>query len=173
LQPPKQEGPRTNNYITAKEVRVIDENGEMLGVLPTQDAIKRAEEVGLDLVEVSPNTEPPVCKIIDAGKLKYELQKKAKEAKKKQKVIVIKEIKLRPTIDKHDYEVKLRHIKEFIEEGDKVKITLKFKGREMAHIEIGDRLMKKLEEDVKENAKIESPSKMEGKQMIMVLAPLK
>ncbi len=150
---------------------MIDENGNMVGVVPIIQALEMAEAAGLDLVEVSPNVAPPVCKIIDVGKLKYEMQKKAKEAKKKQKVVVIKEIKVRPTIDIHDYNVKIRHIKEFIADGDKVKVTLKYKGREIAHQEIGFNLLKRMENDTAEVAKVESAPKMEGKILMMVLGP--
>lgn len=143
----------------------------MVGVVPIIQALEMAEAAGLDLVEVSPNVAPPVCKIIDVGKLKYEMQKKAKEAKKKQKVVVIKEIKVRPTIDIHDYNVKIRHIKEFIADGDKVKVTLKYKGREIAHQEIGFNLLKRMENDTAEVAKVESAPKMEGKILMMVLGP--
>lgn len=166
------EFPRANREITAKEVRVVDASGEMVGVIPIRDAIKMAEEAGLDLVEVSPNAEPPVCKIIDFGKYKYEAQKKAHEAKKKQKIIEIKEIKLRPNIGQNDYDVKLKNIIRFIKEGDKVKITLKFRGREVTHQEVAFELFKRIQEDIEDIAKIEFSPKMEGKQMLMILAPL-
>ena len=138
-----------------------------------EDAIRMAEEVGLDLVEISPNANPPVCKIMDFGKFKYEQQKKAAEAKKKQKIIEIKEVKFRPNIDSHDYDVKMRNVTRFLEDGDKVKVTLRFRGREMAHQELGRDLLKKISEDTVDLGKVESMPKMEGRQMIMVIAPLK
>ena len=143
----------------------------MVGVVPTSQAVQRAEQVGLDLVEVSPNVSPPVCKILDYGKFRYEAQKKAKEAKKKQKVIVTKEIRMRPTIDKNDYDVKMNSIKKFIAEGDKVRVLIKFKGREMSHQEYGMEVIKRVEEDSKEWAKVEYAPKLEGKQILMVLVP--
>lgn len=143
----------------------------MVGVVPVSQAVQRAESVGLDLVEVSPNVNPPVCKILDYGKFRYEAQKKAKEAKKKQKVIVTKEIRMRPTIDTNDYEVKMNSIKKFIAEGDKVRVLIKFKGREMAHQEFGMEVIKRVEEDSKEWAKVELAPKLEGKQILMVLIP--
>ncbi|OJV14155.1 MAG: translation initiation factor IF-3 [Alphaproteobacteria bacterium 33-17] len=164
--------PKANKEIKAKEVRLIDADGSMVGVVSLHEALKIATDRGLDLVEVSPNAEPPVCKVIDFGKYKYEIQKKANEAKKKQKVIEIKEIKLRPNIGKGDYDVKLRSIKGFIEDGDKVKVTLKFRGREIAHDDIGMDLMRKLKEDTAEFAKAEIEPKMEGKQILMVLVPV-
>lgn len=154
-------------------MRVIGHDGEQLGLMAPAQAIALAEQAGLDLVEVSPNAAPPVCKILDFGKYRYELQKKAKEARKKQKVIEIKEIKLRPNIDTNDYNVKLRNILKFIEEGDKVKITLRFRGREMAHMDIAMELLKKLEADVSATAKVEAAPKPEGRQVVMVLAPQK
>lgn len=162
-----------NDQIRAPQVRVIGHDGEQLGVMAPAQAITLAEQAGLDLVEVSPNAAPPVCKILDFGKYRYELQKKAKEARKKQKVIEIKEIKLRPNIDTNDYNVKLRNILKFIDEGDKVKITLRFRGREMAHMDIAMELLKKLEADVASVAKIESAPKPEGRQVVMVIAPQK
>ncbi len=162
---------RVNRQIRAPQVRVINEQGEMLGVMTVPDAIRKAEEAGLDLVEVSPNAEPPVCKIIDFGKYKYEVQKKKNEAKKKQKVVTIKEIKLRPNIDPHDLGIKTKQMKGFIEDGDKVKITLRFRGREMAHIELGRALMDKVRDEFGEGARVELPARMEGRQMIMILAP--
>jgi translation initiation factor IF-3 len=152
------------------EVRLVDEKGEMRGVVPTRQAIQLAEEAGLDLVEVSPNAEPPVCKILDYGKFKYEQQKKAAEARKKQKIIDIKEVKIRPGIEKHDYEVKMRNIKRFLEAGDKVKITMRFRGREMAHQNIGSDLLKQILEEVQEICVVELSPRMEGRQMIMILA---
>jgi len=143
----------------------------MVGVVSLRDALIAAEEAGLDLVEVSPNADPPVCKILDYGKFKYEAQKKANEARKKQKVIEVKEIKLRPGIDEHDYEIKMRNMKRFIEEGDKVKVTMRFRGREMAHQEIGMNVLVRVRDELEELAKVEQMPKLEGKQMIMVLAP--
>lgn len=167
------DGPRINEMIRVPEVRVINEAGDMLGVMTPADAIKLAEAAGLDLVEVSPNAAPPVCKILDFGKYRYELQKKAKEAKKKQKVIEIKEIKLRPGIDINDYNIKLRNVIRFLEEGDKVKITLRFRGREMSHMEIGLEVINRMKADTAAVARIESEPKTEGRQMVMVLAPAK
>lgn len=162
---------RINQQILTSPVRLVDENGQMIGVVPVQDAIKRAQNAGLDLVEVSPQASPPVCKILDYGKFKYAEQKKANEARKKQKVITIKEIKLRPTIDKHDYEIKMRNVQKFLEEGDKVKITLRFRGREMAHQSLGAKLMEKVQADLADLVKIEYMPRMEGRQMIMIVAP--
>jgi translation initiation factor IF-3 len=142
-----------------------------MGILTIDDALQKADEFGLDLVELQPNAEPPVVKILDYGKYKYQAQKRASEARKKQKVIDVKEIKLRPNIDSHDYEVKMRSVRKFLESGDKVKITLRFRGREMAHVELGSQLLERVREDIEEEAKIESLPKMEGRQMIMVLAP--
>lgn len=152
-------------------MRLVDQNGEMHGVVPTKDALRMAEEAGLDLVEVSPGAEPPVCKILDYGKYKYEQQKKANEARKKQKTVDVKEIKLRPGIEKHDYEVKLRNAKRFLEDGDKVKVTLRFRGREMAHQDIGLGVMQKMKEDLAELAKVDMEAKIEGRQAVMVLSP--
>ena len=142
-----------------------------MGILTIDDALLKADEFGLDLVELQPNAEPPVVKILDYGKYKYQAQKRASEARKKQKVIDVKEIKLRPNIDSHDYDVKMRSVRKFLESGDKVKITLRFRGREMAHVELGSQLLERVREDIEEEAKIESLPKMEGRQMIMVLAP--
>ena len=142
-----------------------------MGILTIDDALRKADEFGLDLVELQPNAEPPVVKILDYGKYKYQAQKRASEARKKQKVIEVKEIKLRPNIDSHDYDVKMRSVRKFLESGDKVKITLRFRGREMAHVELGSQLLERVREDIEEEAKIESLPKMEGRQMIMVLAP--
>ncbi|MGC0051883.1 MULTISPECIES: translation initiation factor IF-3 [Brucella] len=152
-------------------VQLIDAEGHNHGSIPTQDAIAMAEEAGLDLVEIVPNAEPPVCKIVDLGKLKYQNQKKASEARKKQKTVEIKEIKMRPNIDTHDYEVKMKAAQRFFEEGDKVKVTLRFRGREMAHQELGMKLLLRVKEDTVEIAKVESEPKLEGRQMMMVLAP--
>ncbi len=152
-------------------MQLIDAEGQNRGVVPTDQALALAEEAGLDLVEISPNNEPPVCKILDLGKLKYATQKKAAEARKKQKIIEIKEIKMRPNIDTHDYEVKMRAIQRFFEEGDKVKVTLKFRGREMAHMELGMKLLHQVRDDTQAIAKVEAEPKLEGRQMMMVLAP--
>ena len=152
-------------------MRCIDPDGEQLGVLDTFDAIRKAEDFGLDLVEVQPNADPPVCKILDYGKFKYEAQKRANEARKKQKIIEIKEIKLRPNIDEHDYQVKMRNVQKFLNAGDKVKVTLRFRGREMAHQELGANVLTRVREETDEFAKVEAMPKMEGRQMIMVLAP--
>ena len=160
-----------NRDILAEKVRCIDPEGEMLGVLTVREGILKAEEFGLDLVEVSPNADPPVCKILDYGKFKYEAQKKKNEAKKKQKIIEIKEIKLRPNIDEHDFEVKMRNVRKFIGEGDKVKVTLRFRGREMAHQDLGMNVLNRVRDEMEEAAKVESYPKMEGRQMIMVIAP--
>ena len=168
---PKLQGPAINERIKSKSVRVISEKGEMLGVYDVQDAVKLAFEQGLDLVEVSPNASPPVCKIIDYGKYKYQVQKKQAEAKKKQKTFEVKEVKLRPGIEDHDYVVKLKSIQRFLNGGDKVKITLRFKGREMAHHQRGMDVLKKLESQIEPLAKIEQVPTLEGKHMIMVVAP--
>jgi len=169
--PPTDDGPRVNEAIEAQKVLVITEDGDNKGILPLEEAILIAEQMGLDLVEVSPGAEPPVCKILDFGKYKYQAQKKANEARKKQKIIEIKEIKMRPNIDIHDYDVKMRAIKRFFEDGDKVKVTLRFRGREMAHTEIGRRVLDRVRNDTAEEAKVESDARMEGRQMVMVLAP--
>ena len=168
---PVKEGPRSNRDIRIPKVQLIDAEGQNLGVVPTDEAMKMAEEAGLDLVEISPNSEPPVCKILDLGKLKYANQKKAAEARKKQKIVEIKEIKMRPNIDTHDYEVKMKAMNRFFEEGDKVKVTLKFRGREMAHQELGMKLLLQVKDDTVEIAKVEAEPKLEGRQMMMVLAP--
>jgi translation initiation factor IF-3 len=160
-----------NEEIRVPQVRLIDENGEMLGVLSIRDALYKAFQAGLDLLEISPNAVPPVCKITDYGKFKYEQQKKANEARKKQKVIEIKEIKMRPGIDDHDYDVKKRAMVRFLEEGDKVKVTLRFRGREMVHQELGYKLLERLKADLGELAKVEAHPRMEGRQMTMVVAP--
>ena len=171
LAPPVKSGPRFDNLIQSEKVRVIDENGENLGVMYTREAIEQANDVGLNLVEVSPNADPPVCKFLDVGKHRYEAQKKANQARKTQKTQQIKEIKMRPNIDDHDYDVKMRSVVKFIEEGDKVKMTLRFRGREMAHQELGMNLLKRVQDDVAEIAKIEAYPRLEGRQMLMVLAP--
>ena len=160
-----------NGSIRAHQVRCIDPDGVQLGVLDTREAILKAEEFGLDLVEVQPNVDPPVCKILDYGKYKYEAQKRANEARKKQKIIEVKEIKLRPNIDEHDCQVKMRNVVKFLSGGDKVKVTLRFRGREMAHQELGANVLTRVREETEEIAKIEAMPKMEGRQMIMVLAP--
>jgi translation initiation factor IF-3 len=160
-----------NEEIRVPQVRLIDQNGEMLGVMSAREALMRAYDVGLDLLEISPNAVPPVCKITDFGKFKYEQQKKANEARKKQKVVDIKEIKVRPNIDDHDYGVKMRAMKSFIEEGDKVKVTLRFRGREMAHQELGTALLNRVKEDTLKFAKVEQEPRFEGRQVVMVLAP--
>ena len=169
--PPPTSGPRFNQFITAPKVRVIDENGENLGVMFTREAIEQAQEVGLDLVEVSPNADPPVAKFLDVGKFKYEAQKKANLARKSQKTQEIKEIKMRPNIDDHDYDTKMKKIFEFLDEGDKVKVTLRFRGRELAHGRLGMELLQRVQENTAEVAKVEAHPRMEGRQMLMVLAP--
>ena len=163
--------PRTNEKIIASEVRVISSTGKQLGIISIREALNHAEDEGFDLVEVSPDANPPVCKIIDYGKLKYKKQKSKKEAKKKQKTIEVKEIKMRPGIDKHDYEVKIKALSKFIGGGNKVKVSMRFRGREMEHQNIGLDLLKKLTEQVSEYAKVEVPPKTEGKQIMMVLVP--
>ena len=168
---PRDDGPRVNEKITAPTVLVIDAEGEKRGEMNVDAALELAAEAGLDLVEVSPNTKPPVCKLLDYGKYKYQAQKKANEARKKQKVIDIKEIKMRPNIDTHDYEVKMRSMQRFFGDGDKVKVTLRFRGREMAHPELGRALLERVKADIEEIAKVEMEPKMEGRQMMMVLAP--
>lgn len=167
----RETGPRVNDRITAKEIRLIGAEGENLGVVTPSKAMDLADDAGLDLVEISPNAEPPVCKIMDFGKYKYETQKREAEARKNQKVIDIKEIKFRPGTDSHDYDVKMRNVMKFLENGDKVKITLRFRGREMAHQQLGAQLLKRVAEDVAEVAKVENMPKMEGRQMIMMIAP--
>jgi translation initiation factor IF-3 len=171
LAPPVKSGPKFDDLIQAEKVRVIDENGENLGVMYTNEAIEQANELGLNLVEVSPGADPPVCKFLDVGKHRYEAQKKANAARKTQKTQQIKEIKMRPNIDDHDYDVKMRSVTKFLEEGDKVKMTLRFRGREMAHQELGMDLLKRVQDDVAEIAKIEAYPRLEGRQMLMVLAP--
>jgi translation initiation factor IF-3 len=168
---PTRDGPRVNEEIRTPQVRLIDQNGEMLGVMSAREALIRAYDVGLDLLEISPNAEPPVVKILDYGKYKYEQQKKANEARKRQKVVEIKEIKVRPNIDDHDYEVKMRQMKEFIGEGDKVKVTLRFRGREMAHQDLGLKVLDRIRAEMAETTKVESMPRLENRQMIMVLAP--
>jgi translation initiation factor IF-3 len=169
--PPSKGGPRVNEAIDVPNVRLIGAEGENIGVVTTTEAMGHADEAGLDLVEISPNADPPVCKILDYGKFKYEAQKKKNEAKKKQKVIDVKEIKLRPNIDDHDYDVKMRNMRRFLDDGDKVKVTLRFRGREMAHQELGVDVLKRVKSDTEEIAKVEQEPKMEGRQMVMVVAP--
>jgi translation initiation factor IF-3 len=164
-------GPRYDDLIQSDKVRVIDENGENLGVMYTSEAMEQANELGLNLVEVSPNADPPVAKFLDVGKYRYEAQKKANAARKTQKTQEIKEIKMRPNIDTHDYDVKMRNVTKFLEEGDKVKMTLRFRGREMAHQELGMNLLKRVQDDTAEIAKVEAFPRLEGRQMLMVLAP--
>ena len=164
-------GPRYNEFIQSPKVRVIDENGENLGVMYTREAMEQAAEAGLDLVEVSPNADPPVAKFLDVGKFKYEAQKKANLARKTQKTQEIKEIKMRPNIDDHDYDTKMKKIFEFIGEGDKVKVTLRFRGRELAHGQLGMQVLQRVQADVAEIAKVEQFPRMEGRQMLMVIAP--
>lgn len=169
--PPTQQGPRVNEQIRIPEVRLIDADGENVGVVSIEKALELAAEAGLDLVEISPNASPPVCKILDAGKFKYENQKKANIARKKQKIIEVKEIKLRPTTDTHDLEVKMRAIQKFLGEGDKVKVTLRFKGREMAHQELGFKVLQQVRNSLGDAAAVEQEPKPEGRQLVMVLAP--
>ena len=169
--PPVKDGPRTNEDIRVPKVLLIDEHGEKQGIMPTSSALEAAQEAGLDLVEVSPTADPPVCKILDYGKFRFQEQKKKNEARKRQKVVELKEIKLRPNIDIHDYEVKARSMHRFFEEGDKVKVTLRFRGRELAHPELGMKLLQKVRGDFEEISKVEYEPRMEGKQMIMILAP--
>jgi len=171
MAPPVKSGPRFNEMITVPKVRVIDQDGENIGVLTTREAIEQAAEVGLDLVEVSPNADPPVCKFLDVGKYRYEAQKKANVARKSQKTQDIKEIKMRPNIDDHDYDVKMRAMARFIGDGDKVKVTLRFRGRELSHQQIGMQLLQRVQTDVAEIAKIEAYPRMEGRQMLMVISP--
>lgn len=169
--PPKNDGPRVNREIDARTIRLVGADGEMVGVVSLRDGLIMAEEAGLDLVEVSPNAEPPVCKILDYGKFKYEAQKKKNEAKKKQKVIEVKEIKLRPNIDDNDYMVKMRNMRKFLEEGDKVKVTLRFRGRELAHQDLGMKVLERVKVELDDLGKVEQHPKMEGRQMVMVIAP--
>ena len=169
--PPTRDGPRVNEEIRAAQVRLIDQDGEMQGVMSSRDAMQRAFSVGLDLVEISPNADPPVAKILDFGKFKYEQQKKKNEAKKRPRVIEIKEVKVRPNIDENDYQVKMRAMKSFIDEGDKVKVTLRFRGREMAHQDIGMRVLERIRQEMDGLTKVEQMPRMENRQMIMVLSP--
>lgn len=169
--PVAKDGPRINDEIRNLQIQLIDAEGVNKGTIETAVAVKMAMEAGMDLVEISPNNNPPVCKIMDYGKYKFQAQKKAAEARKKQKVVEIKEIKLRPMIDDHDYDVKMKAMQRFFEEGDKVKITLRYRGREMAHQEIGTRLLDKVKTDVAEIAKVEQDARFEGRQVVMILAP--
>ena len=169
--PTRDTGPRTNDRIRVPEIRLIGADGENIGVVTPARGIALAQEAGLDLVEISPNAVPPVCKIMDLGKFKYEQQKREAEARKKQKTIEIKEIKFRPGTDDHDYDVKMRSVMRFLEDGDKVKITLRFRGREMAHQNLGMELLNRVRDDVGEAGKIESMPKLEGRQMVMMIAP--
>ena len=165
-------GPKANNRINSPEVQVIASNGENLGIISTNKAISMAKEEGLDLIEISPNAKPPVCKIIDMGKYKYDAQKKANKAKKKQKIVLLKEIKLRPVTEDHDYNFKLKNAQKFLSKGDKVKFTIRFKGRELQHSNLGHDLMSKIKEDIKLVGKVEMNPKFDGKQMIMVIQPV-
>ena len=165
-------GPKANNRINSPEVQVIASNGENLGIINTNEAISMAKEEGLDLIEIAPNAKPPVCKIIDMGKYKYDIQKKTNKAKKRQKKIELKEIKLRPVTEAHDYNFKLKHAQKFLSKGDKVKFTIRFKGRELQHSHLGQDLMSKIKEDIKLVGKVEMNPKFDGKQMIMVIQPL-
>lgn len=171
LAPPVKSGPRYNHMITSDKVRVIDENGENLGVMYTREAIEQAADVGLDLVEISPNADPPVAKFLDVGKFRYEAQKKANLARKNQKTQEIKEIKMRPNIDEHDYQTKMKAINRFLEDGDKVKLTLRFRGRELSHGELGLKLLERVRDETAELAKVEQLPRLEGRQMLMVIAP--
>jgi len=168
----KPRGPKANNRINSPEVQVIGSTGENLGIINTNKAISMAKEEGLDLIEIAPNAKPPVCKIIDMGKYKYDAQKKANKAKKKQKKIELKEIKLRPVTETHDYNFKLKNAQKFLSKGDKVKFTIRFKGRELQHSNLGHDLMNKIQEDIKLVGKVEMNPKFDGKQMIMVIQPL-
>ena len=168
----KDRGPRSNNRIFSPEVQVIASDGENLGILNTTEAISKAKNQGLDLIEIAPNANPPVCKIMDMGKYKYDAQKKANQAKKKQKIISLKEIKMRPVTETHDYEFKVKNAKKFIAKGDKVKFTIRFKGRELQHSHLGNELMSKIKEDMKDIGKVEMHPKFDGKQMIMIIQPL-
>ncbi|MAN97939.1 MULTISPECIES: translation initiation factor IF-3 [Roseovarius] len=169
--PTRETGPRINDRIRCDEIRLIGADGENVGLISPQRALEMAEEAGLDLVEISPSATPPVCKIMDFGKYKYEQQKREAEARKKQKVIEVKEIKFRPGTDTHDYDVKMRSVVKFLQGGDKVKITLRFRGREMAHQDLGRQLLERIAEDIKDVGRVENMPKMEGRQMIMVIGP--
>ena len=168
----KDRGPKSNNRITSPEVQVIGSDGDNIGILNTNEAISMAKEQGLDLIEIAPNAKPPVCKIIDMGKFKYDAQKKANVAKKKQKIVLLKEIKMRPVTETHDYDFKVKNAKKFIGKGDKVKFTIRFKGRELQHSHLGRELMDKIKADMQDIGKVELHPKFDGKQMIMVIQPL-
>ena len=168
----KDRGPRSNNRISSPEVQVIASDGQNLGVLNTNEAISKAKNQGLDLIEIAPNANPPVCKIMDMGKFKYDAQKKANLAKKKQKIIALKEIKMRPVTETHDYEFKVKNAKKFIAKGDKVKFTIRFKGRELQHSHLGNELMQKIKTDMEKLGKVELQPKFDGKQMIMIIQPI-
>ncbi len=168
---PTREGPRVNEDIAVLRVRLVDERGGMVGIVGRNEALAMAADAGLDLVEIAPGADPPVCKILDYGKFKYEEQKKKNEARKKQKIIEVKEIKLRPSIDDHDYQVKMRSMNKFIEEGDKVKVTMRFRGRELAHQELGMNVLMRVKDDLDGIAKVEQTPRMEGRQMTMVVSP--
>jgi translation initiation factor IF-3 len=169
--PVQKDGPRMNEDIRVREVHLIDKDGTNRGNIPVAEALAIAQEAGLDLVEIAPNADPPVCKLLDYGKFKYQEQKKAAEARKKQKIVEVKEIKFRPMIDDHDYDVKMRSMKRFFEEGDKVKVTLRFRGREMAHQELGAKLLDRVKSEFASTAKVEMEPRLEGRQMVMVMAP--
>ena len=171
MSPPVKEGPKANEQIEAAEVRLIDAEGGQVGVVGISEAISMAVDSGLDLVEVSPNVSPPVCKILDLGKYKYEAQKKKSEARKKQKIIELKEIKFRPNIEQHDYDVKMRAMRRFLDDGDKVKVTLRFRGREMVHQHLGMNVLKRVRDEMDEAAKVEQMPQLEGRQMTMILVP--
>ena len=168
----KDKGPRSNNRISSPEVQVIGSDGENIGIINTNEAISMAKEQGLDLIEIAPNAKPPVCKIIDMGKFKYDAQKKTNVAKKKQKIVLLKEIKMRPVTETHDYDFKVKNAKKFIGKGDKVKFTIRFKGRELQHSHLGRELMDKIKADMQDIGKVELHPKFDGKQMIMVIQPL-
>ncbi len=168
----KPKGPRTNNRIRALEVQVISSDKKNLGIFPIKEAVEMARQEGLDLIEISPNANPPVCKITDIGKYRYDLQKKANKAKKKQKIVNLKEIKLRPVTEIHDYNFKLKNAQKFLQKGDKVKFTIRFKGREMQHTHLGDKLMERIINDIMNIGKVEVPPKLEGRQAIMIIQPL-
>ncbi|MCB1385816.1 MAG: translation initiation factor IF-3 [Nitratireductor sp.] len=172
-QAPVKTGPRANDEINVPEIQLIDAEGNNVGVIATARALEMAAEAGLDLVEISPNNQPPICKILDYGKYKYQAQKKASEQRKKQKTQDVKEIKMRPNIDIHDYEVKMRSVTKFLGEGDKVKVTLRFRGREMAHLERGMELLQRVKGDIQEISKVDQEPKLEGRQMMMMVSPLK
>lgn len=170
---PRSDEPRVNQQIRVSEIRLIDKDGEMIGVVSIEEGLRLARESGMDLVEISPTASPPVCKVLDYGKFKYEQQKKAHEAKKKQKVVHLKEVKLRPNIDDHDLQIKLKQVNKFLDSGDKVKITLRFRGREMAHQEIGMRLLDRVKTELAEKIRVEHHPSFEGRQVVMVVAPAK